>query len=189
MSDYSFHSFEVAGEKLTAMGKWKYLALHNELTNLPNRRMFYMSIESYMVRAHQQGSKLAIGLINISRLKEINNVLGYSAGDDFLIELSNRFAALSEFQIQAFHLDGASFMLLIEQADDDLQEKISQVTAILDMPFRINEDSILIDESIGISLYPDHSMDAKELFAYAGKAQAKASGRSRSCIFQPDMNE
>lgn len=190
MTDYSFHSFGVTGEKLSAMGKWKYLALHNELTDLPNRRMLDMSMESYMVRAYQQQSTLAVVLINIDRFKEINDMFGYSAGDAFLIELSNRFTSLSEHYIQAFHLSGASFALLIEQADD-LQEKIKRVTAIFDMPFHVGENSILIDANIGISLYPDQSIDVEELLYYAGKAmaQAKASAENRYFIFQPEMDE
>lgn len=190
MSDYSFHSFKVTGDQLSAMGKWKYLALHNELTALPNRRMLDMSIESYMEKAYQQQSSLAIGLLHISQFKEINDQFGYSEGDTLLIELSNRLIALSAHNIQAFHLGGASFALLMDQVDD-LQEKVKQVTYIFDQPFRIGGNNKLINAKIGISLYPEHSIDAEKLLHYAGKAllEAKAMPEEACCVFQPLTEE
>lgn len=190
MSDYSFHSFKVTGDQLSAMGKWKYLALHNELTALPNRRMLDMSIESYMEKAYHQQSSLAVGLLHISQFKEINDQFGYTEGDALLVELSNRLIALSAHAIQAFHLGGASFALLIDQADD-LQEKIKQVTDMFDQPFQVSGSNKLIDAQIGISLYPEHSIDAEELLHYAGKAllEAKAATKESYCVFQPPSEE
>ncbi|WP_018391881.1 GGDEF domain-containing protein [Bacillus sp. 37MA] len=190
MADYSCYSFEATGEQIEAMGKWKYLALHHELTDLPNRRMLHMSMESYMARAHQQQTKLAVVLIDIDQFKEINDMFGHYAGDEFLIEMSNRLAALSEHHIQAFHLSGDEFMLLIELADN-LKEKMERVTAVFDTPFQMDQNRILVSASIGVSLYPDQSIDAEKLIYYADKAmyRAKSSVENRCRVFRPGMDE
>lgn len=190
MADYSFYSFEAAGAQIEAMGKWKYLALHHELTDLPNRRMLHMSMESYMAQAYHKQTKLAVVLIDIDQFKEINDMFGHYAGDVFLIEVSNRLAELSEHHIHAFHLSGDEFVLLIELADN-LEEKMERVTAVFDMPFRAEQNHILVSASMGISLYPDQSIDAEKLIYYADKAmyRAKFSNENRCRIFRPGLDE
>lgn len=186
MGNHQQKLFESKEFAKTELEKWKYLALHHELTKLPNRRMFYMSIKSYMERAHQTGKSLGIALIDIDEFKGINDLFGHSAGDLFLIETAKRLEALSEYNIEAFHLSGDEFLLLIEQADY-LEQKMRQIEAVFDTPFLIKETRILVRASIGISLYPEQSRDTDKLLEYADIAlyQAKSSPHHQCCFFCP----
>ncbi|MEK4029198.1 GGDEF domain-containing protein [Pseudobacillus sp. FSL P4-0506] len=174
---------ESEGSMKDELEKWKYLALHHELTKLPNRRMFYMSIESYMKRAQQAGNSLGIALIDIDEFKGINDLFGHSAGDRFLIETAKRLEALAEYGIDAFHLSGDEFLLLIEQ-DDHLEEKMNQVKAVFDTSFLVKDSHISIRASIGISLYPEQGQDIDKLLEYADLAlyQAKSSMHHQCCF-------
>lgn len=188
MSDYSFCSFKNVVAKQTAMGKWEYLACHNELTHLPNRRMLNLLMESYLPFSQTTNKKLAFLFMDIDGLKSINDVYGHVKGDLFLKEVANRLAELSSEGIHAFHLSGDEFILLIERAES-IDKPIQLIDSIFNSPFKFENHHFFAGASMGISFYPDHSTKLEELIDYADKAMyvAKSSFEKRYCIFHPYM--
>lgn len=185
--DPVLHSFETTGARMKAMSKWKYLALHHELTQLPNRRMLQMSMKSYMEKAVRKRERLAVVFVDIDRFKEINDVFGHMVGDAFLVEVANRLAELSIQQpaIHPFHLSGDEFVLLIEDSYF-IMENIQLVQNVFSRPFYLKETEVRIGATMGISLYPDHSRDENQLLEFADLAlyKAKASVENRCYLYE-----
>lgn len=168
-----FNPFDLIDEQSEEVEIWKYLALHHELTKLPNRRMLHMSMDSYLQIAKKRDSSLAVVIIDLDKFKKINDIFGHFTGDALLIDVASRLTTLSDYGIHAFHLSGDEFVLLIEQADE-LDEKLNLLKEIFDKPFYVENKQMPIGASIGISLFPKHSRNAEELLEYADRAMYKA---------------
>lgn len=170
------HPIELIDDEVET-DRWKYLALHHELTELPNRRMLHMSIEAYMRMAQENNTSLAVVFVDLNKFKKINDIFGHFVGDAILIDVAARLSKLSHNGIHAFHFSGDEFVLIIEQADY-LDEKIKQLIEVFDTPFSVENSQLHIGASLGISLYPEHSQDANELLEYADRAMYRAKSRS-----------
>ncbi|KGR74918.1 GGDEF domain-containing protein [Ureibacillus sinduriensis] len=181
-----FNPFDLIDEQTEDVDIWKYLALHHELTELPNRRMLHMSMDGYLKMAKENGTSLAVVIIDLDKFKKINDIFGHFTGDALLIDVASRLTALSVYGIHAFHMSGDEFVLLIEQADE-LDGKLKLLKEIFDKPFYVENKQMPIGASIGISLFPKHSLDAGELLEYADRAMYKAkSSIENRCKFYED---
>lgn len=170
------HPIELIGDEVEA-DRWKYLALHHELTELPNRRMLYMSIEAYMQMAQESKTNLAVIFVDLNKFKKINDIFGHFVGDAILKDVAARLLTLSNNGIHAFHFSGDEFVLIIEQVDY-LDEKIKQLIEVFDTPFSVENNQLHLGASIGISLFPEHSQNANELIEYADRAMYRAKSKS-----------
>lgn len=156
-----------------AMEKWRYLACHHELTNLPNRRMLTMSLDSYVSRMTHTSEKLTILFLDINKFKAINDRYGHIVGDQFLIEVGNRLSALPKLRNSIFHISGDEFMILIER-NVNLEEQIQSILKVFSALFTIENYQFYASASIGGSVYPDHSADIKTVMKYANDAMFMA---------------
>lgn len=181
-----FNPFELLDNEIEKVDVWKYLALHHELTKLPNRRMLHMSMESYLRMAREKKTGLAVIIMDLDKFKKINDNFGHFTGDALLIVVASRLSTLAVNGIHAFHISGDEFVLLIEQADQ-LGGKLMLINEIFHKPFCIENKQLHIGVSLGISLFPEHSQDANELLEYADRAMYKAkSSNNNQCIFYED---
>ena len=169
-----------------------HLALHDPLTDLPNRAMFNERLDRTLHAAVGSGGCFAVVCIDLDRLKEVNDVFGHAAGDQLLRELSERLLAAAGDAFLA-RLGGDEFALIAEITSRparlaELTEKL--LTAIV-RDVDIQGVSIRAGLSLGIAVFPDDGSDTKTLLANADAAlyRAKAEGRGIARFFKADMDE
>ncbi|OKL37862.1 sensor domain-containing diguanylate cyclase [Domibacillus mangrovi] len=157
--------------------KWKYLAYHHELTNLPNKRMLQQSIDAQLLRREKKQEKLAILFMDINQFKKINTKYGHLNGDLFLMEVAKRLASLSILGNHVYHVSGDEFIILLEDVEI-IEVVVNTLFSEFREPFAIENFQIEASVSIGISIYPDHSKEAKSLLNCANSAMFEAKKES-----------
>lgn len=178
-------------ERKCAEEKVMQLAYFDELTGLPNRRLFNDRLEMALAAAHRDKQMLAVMFIDLDRFKEVNDSLGHNAGDTLLKLVSKRIInTLNEGDTLA-RLGGDEFVVLCEvnnvEAVIDLAEKI---LSYLNAPFKLEGLEVGATASIGGAVYPDDGLDSGTLLKHADIAmyRAKDIGRNSFQLFQPSMN-
>lgn len=175
-----------------------YLAHHDELTLLPNRRWMAVKTREALQKAknakNAKNEILAILLIDLDRFKSINDTLGHQIGDKLLEEMGKRILASIDTENHfASRMGGDEFMILCpdikcEEEVNTIAEKFLQQ---LESPFYIEDFELLITASIGICLYPTGGKDAIDLMKNADIAlyKAKDLGRNMYQIYDQSMDK
>lgn len=163
-------------------------AHHDTLTGLPNRAMFSERVKTALLRQKRQPTEnLALLFVDLDRFKNINDTLGHSAGDEFLLEVSRRInSAIRELDFLA-RLGGDEFVILLEPIKtlDDAKDVATRIIEVMKEPFELNGQQHFSGASIGIatSQGPDDSVDRLLRDADAAMYEAKSMGRGRYVIF------
>jgi diguanylate cyclase (GGDEF)-like protein/PAS domain S-box-containing protein len=154
-----------------------YLAYYDELTGLANRSLFLDRVAQYTRSAALSGRKLALGLIDLERFKNINHSLGRSSGDALLRHVAEWLTHnLAEANALA-RVGADQFAVVLPEIRDevDLGRLLEQtMEAFAQYPFRLNDSVFHIGAKIGVALYPDDGADADTLFKNAEAALRKA---------------
>jgi diguanylate cyclase (GGDEF)-like protein len=152
------------------------VALHDGLTNLPNRVLFHDRAAHAIRGAARSGDKLAVMLLDLDRFKEINDTLGHEKGDGFLVEVARRLQLSLRASDTIARLGGDEFGLLVPVLDTgDAQRVANRLLGQLEQPFNVGDLSLRARGSVGIALYPDDGSDTETLLRkadvamYAGK--------------------
>lgn len=178
-------------ERKNAEEKIVQLAYFDELTGLPNRRLFNDRLSMALAAAHRSNDMLAVMFIDLDRFKEINDSLGHSAGDVLLKLVAKRIqSVLCEGDTLA-RLGGDEFVVLCEI--DDVAGIISladKVLSHLNAPFQLEGFEVGATASIGAAVYPDDGMDSETLLKHADIAmyRSKEVGRNSFQLFKSSMN-
>ncbi len=130
-----------------------YDALHDRLTNLPNRQLFINKLQELSQIKQDSDYYFGILYLDIDRFKNVNHSLGHVTGDRLLIEIVNRLKSCLGNQDLLARLDGDEFAILLTSfADPDYPSKIaSQIQQKFSAPIKLAEHSVLISISIGIA--------------------------------------
>ena len=156
----------------------RYQALHDDLTDLPNRLHFRTSISESIEEARRDGSRVAVLLLDLDRFKEINDTLGHQSGDELLKELATRLRALTTERVLLARLGGDEFGIVVYGAGASVALDLAQhVRAVIEPPFLIQGIPLVIEASIGISIYPEHGDDVDALLQKADVAMYGAKDR------------
>jgi len=156
-----------------------HLAVHDELTGLPNRAYFRVRMDDALARARRSGGKAALAFIDLDRFKPINDSHGHAVGDSVLVVLAGRLrAALRECDCVA-RLGGDEFVAVLEglEAREEAEAVAAKLLAALREPIVVEELRLKVDASIGIALYPDDGGDADRLLEVADRAMYRAKMR------------
>ena len=156
-------------ERKKAEERITYLAYHDELTGLANRKLFYEKLNIELERTFRNGDKNAILFIDLDNLKQVNDSYGHEAGDLLLKEVANRIKSnIREIDIAA-RMGGDEFTILVVdiKSRDAAQAVMQKIYGILDKPFFINGVPIKIQASIGFSIFPDDGSDMNQLISKA----------------------
>lgn len=155
----------------------KYLALHDELTGLPNRRLFQDRLITAIERARRTGSQVALLLVDLDHFKQVNDTVGHHAGDELLKHVSNLFIGRVRRSDTVARTGGDEFSVILDEpmCRADAVRVGQSLTKLLDEPFDFEGQTVRVGASVGIALYPDDATDAESLCIaadvrmYAGK--------------------
>lgn len=162
-----------------------YLALHDALTDLPNRRALDYHLERALARAARHQRLVAVGMLDLDDLKPINDRHGHAAGDRVLIEVARRLHDSLRSEDSVARLGGDEFVLVFEDlaSEEDLAVLLDRLWQSLQQPIVLGESSIDITVSLGVALYPTHAQaSGEQLLRLADQAmyQVKARKQQRS---------
>lgn len=172
--------------------KIEYIAYHDSLTSLSNRRYFEEKIESAIQETNQLNSRFAIMFIDLDRFKFINDTLGHHTGDLLLVSVSNLLKNIVGKDNVVSRQGGDEFMILVRNTTKEEAERLAeQIINELQKPISINGNELFITSSIGISLYPDHGSSLNSLIKRADTSMysAKEQGKNRYQTFNVSMDD
>jgi diguanylate cyclase (GGDEF)-like protein/PAS domain S-box-containing protein len=182
---------DVTHERQTAQ-QLIYLAEHDALTGLYNRRRFQDQLERLIGVSARSGARFALLYFDLDDFKTINDTFGHRAGDTVLVRAAGEVASLVRGGELFARLGGDEFAILLETTrDDDAIELADRIVhAISAIPFRLRGSNLRLTTSIGITLFPQHGDNAEDLVAHADTAmyQAKDSGKNTWAIYDPTRN-
>ncbi len=162
--------------------KVQYLANHDTLTGLPNRGLFNDRLKHALDQARRAKNNVALFFVDLDRFKIINDGLGHQIGDEVLIEVSKRFKEVLRSQDTVARVGGDEFIVIVEDLKTPLGAgKIAQnIINIISKEMKIEEHTVKVGASIGISVYPNDGSVAEDLIRQADIAmyEAKESGRN-----------
>ena len=150
-----------------------YLALHDALTDLPNRRALDYHLERALARAARHEHLVAVGMLDLDDLKPINDRYGHAAGDRVLIEVARRLQDSLRSEDSVARVGGDEFVLVFEDlaSEDDLTGLLDRLWQSLQRPIVIGDSSINITVSLGVALYPNHAQaNGEQLLRLADQA-------------------
>jgi len=181
---------EISERKKLEQQLWR-LAKLDSLTELPNRLQFHENLASWLESAEAAGEQFAVGLIDLDRFKETNDILGHAAGDELLKEVATRLdAVLKPFGTVA-RLGGDEFAVMISGRGDAswLRRPVDAIFATMEDPVILNGVRHRCTVSLGLTIYPCDATTASELLKNADLALycAKEHGRDRFRLYSPHM--
>lgn len=165
----------------------------DQLTQLPNRRMFYDRLAHDLKKAHRTGQKFALLFLDLDRFKEINDTLGHETGDALLVMAAQRISGCVRESDTVARLGGDEFTIIVTDLDEpNCVERVAEaILHSLSQPFVLGNDIGYVSASIGITLYPEDANNLEELLKNADQAMyvAKNAGRNRFSYFTSAMQQ
>lgn len=179
-------------ERNLAEEKYRHLALHDALTNLPNRVEFQNRLEFELERSKRDGTEVAILAIDLDHFKQVNDIYGHAAGDELLQVFSKRCLETIRSTDTVARLGGDEFVVIQPGLKQPLEasQLATRLTEAMTVPLEIRGQRINSSVSIGVSVSSTEIYDAAELLRSADIAlyRAKSDGRSTHRFFETEMD-
>ena len=166
-----------------------YLAYHDVMTALPNRRLFQDRLHQLL----QPGAGIvAVVLLNLDRFAQLNDALGRHSGDALLGQIARRLSTKLPESCNVSRIGGDTFALTLQdlaRGEDAAQRMEELVFGLLDMPYLLPQQEVRVSTRAGLALYPADGLDPETLFKHAEAAlkNAKSAGE-RYLFYAPRMN-
>lgn len=168
----------------------EHLALHDNLTGLPNRLLLRRNLIRELTRAEREKGSFALLMIDLNKFKEINDTLGHHMGDRVLREIAPRFLGeLSPKDVLA-RLGGDEFAVLLPNSDADRANDIAKrLGRSLNLDFNMDGQRLRVGSSIGVALYPQHGTTEQALLQRADVAMYLAKHKNLGYVFYSEDQE
>ncbi len=162
----------------------KQLAFYDPLTQLPNRRLLLERLEHSIEMRKRDGRQMALLMLDLDRMKAVNDSWGHLAGDELLQQVGGRISARLRRVDTVARLGGDEFVVLLEDIahKDDAAQVAAEIILALNQSFQLSQSNdVQIGASIGISLYPQHGSSREILMDHADAALYQAKDQGRGC--------
>jgi diguanylate cyclase (GGDEF)-like protein len=150
----------------------EYMALHDSLTDLPNRALFLERANQALLTAKREQWSFSVMIMDLDRFKEINDTLGHHHGDQVLQQIGGRLEPLLRESDTVARLGGDEFAILFPHIEDPaaVMRIAQKMRNSLERPFYVQGLALDVDASIGIAVYPRHGKDVNTLLQRADVA-------------------
>ncbi|MHC2295839.1 putative bifunctional diguanylate cyclase/phosphodiesterase [Rhizobium mongolense] len=177
-------------EHRDAEQKIAHLALHDPLTDLPNRAALNQKLDALLEQHASLGTQFAVLCLDLDRFKEVNDLFGHNIGDVVLCTAAKRLCAVADDAFIA-RLGGDEFMVLAEADAASAAVLADSIVAALNEDADIDGTRIRMGASLGVAVFPADGESAGALISNADAAlyRAKADGRGTARFFEPRMDQ
>lgn len=160
------------------------MALHDALTQLPNRILLEDQLQRAIARAERNKSKVALGFIDIDHFKQINDTLGHKAGDSVLLEISRRLRAVLRDADILSRWGGDEFVVLLadSHSEEDFRMVAARIREATRQRLNIEGLETKLTLSIGFAIYPDDADNAETLMSQADHTMFRAKNMGRNNV-------
>ncbi|MGA6925311.1 MAG: EAL domain-containing protein [Desulfosarcina sp.] len=172
----------------------RYVAYHDTLTGLPNRKSFYMCLDDLLQHSGRRNTdrSWALMFLDLDKFKQVNDALGHDTGDQLLKGVADRLKRCLRESDRLFRLGGDEFTVILTnlQRDIDVARVARKIMESVNQPFHFNGSELFTSTSIGISVFPNDGWDVEGLVKNADMAMyaAKENGGSDYRFFTEEMN-
>ncbi|AZN39266.1 bifunctional diguanylate cyclase/phosphodiesterase [Paenibacillus albus] len=171
----------------------RYMAYHDHLTDLANRKLFSELLDREIMISKQQGLRFAVLFIDLDRLKLINDTFGHGAGDKLLIDIATKLKRQLPKEYTTARFGGDEFLILMPNIknDTEVEEMLHKLAALIQEPIYYQDKELYCSASIGVSIYPQDGEDGSSLIKNADMAMysVKESGRSNHRFYDSEMDK
>ncbi len=166
----------------------RHQALHDPLTDLPNRTLFRDRIEQELLRGRRAGESAAVMMVDLDRFKEVNDTLGHQSGDALLLAIAHRLRSSIRASDTVARLGGDEFGVLAPgiEGPDDALALATALHEALATPVAIAGLDIEVAGSIGIALFPQHGEDVETLIRHADVALYRSKESHSSVVYSAE---
>jgi diguanylate cyclase (GGDEF)-like protein len=148
-----------------------YQAMHDPVTELPNRRALTEELELELSRARTAGRSVALILVDLYTFKEVSDTLGLATAEELLCEVRDRLEHLLSPGAMLARYTGDSFALLVPGFDvDEAMGLAEEIHGVFDEPLTSENVSLMLSASLGVALHPEHAGTADVLLQRADAA-------------------
>ncbi len=185
-------------ERKLAEERIEYQANMDDLTDLPNRRLFRDRLSQALAHCRRHDRKGAVVFFDIDQFKHINDSLGHPVGDTLLKEISIRLKPVLRSEDTLARLGGDEFILLFPEISRDsklaaqhAQAGAEKIQSTLSAPFVVEGHELHVTTSAGIAVFPVGDEDTDDIIKHADTAmyRAKEEGRNTVRFFLPSMQD
>lgn len=152
----------------------RHLANHDNLTDLPNRRLFLDRLDQGVRRARREQRQLTVFFIDLDDFKGINDDYGHHVGDEILRRAGRRLLGAVRASDTVARLAGDEFTIIADSPHEDTAALRNKIAACLAEPFQVGERTIRVSASVGAAIYPDDGENVESLMQHADQSMYRA---------------
>jgi diguanylate cyclase (GGDEF)-like protein/PAS domain S-box-containing protein len=169
----------------------EYQALHDSLTDLPNRTLLHDRLQQAILTAQREDRPLALLIIDLNGFKDVNDTFGHHLGDVLLQQVGPRISALLRESDTVARLGGDEFAVVLPTADNEAGAVLAarRLLKALEEPFVIEDRRLEVGGSVGIAITPQHGTDPATLMRRADIAMYVAKrAQSGFAVYSPELD-
>jgi diguanylate cyclase (GGDEF)-like protein len=159
----------------------RHQALHDSLTGLPNQTLFADRVAAEITRAKRNRTRVAVGVLDLDRFKTVNDSLGHRAGDELLVQVSQRLRRVMRAPDTIARMGGDEFTLLLPEVVPGGEEVVAdRILEAFVQPFEVEGHRLRISPSIGLAVHPVDGDSFEQLLKCADVAMYRAKERGHN---------
>ncbi|WP_277971979.1 putative bifunctional diguanylate cyclase/phosphodiesterase [Pantoea agglomerans] len=190
MLDAQLRAARLATRLNRANQELRQLAMHDNLTTLPNRVMLEQKLDLAIKQAMLNEHRFAVIYMDLDGFKAVNDTWGHHVGDRLLVAVAERLCSQLSNTMLLVRLGGDEFVLMAECDISAARQLAQKLVKVISSPFELDRYVLHVSLSAGIAIFPLHGRNRQELLFNADAAMyhTKHSGRNGWCLFEPAMS-